>query len=346
MTLYGGIVVVYLAAAIIAETGRKAIGVSVFSFGPWYGWETDDKGPFLKVSPVSTDIVGMRTLKMNRTDCHRPSALIAADYTHCDAYFTWISFGTLDRQDQPEGESDMEVFNGIPEEQLFAGLPSGIMLKCDVCGSRHKFGSLFRHEPSGQYVKMGHDCARKYRLAFDLAAGRLREQATRDRRATYLLRLEKKSKLREFVTRMLTQGTPSFLSDLRTNHHIILDIRTRLIQWGSISDKQIALVEKIARQDRDKAALPPEKHVPVPDTDQRMLVVGTVVSVKMHDYGTSLKMTVKVETPDGTYLVWGTLPTSLEAWKGRKVSFMAKVQRSDRDEHFGFFKRPTQARVV
>lgn len=75
-------------------------------------------------------------------------------------------------------------------------------------------------------------------------------------------------------------------------------------------------------------------------------VTGEIISMKLHEnaYGTREVMTVKDERG---FKVWGTQPRSLyEAQKGDKVTFLATVEVSDRDEFFGFFRRPTRAQIA
>ena len=94
-------------------------------------------------------------------------------------------------------------------------------------------------------------------------------------------------------------------------------------------------------------------------------VEGKVVSLKGREtqFGFVQKMTVKVDTPDGVWLTWGTLPSALEAetaWSedkrqwvtvegaevGATVRFDARLSVSDSDESFTFFSRPTRAVVL
>jgi hypothetical protein len=77
-----------------------------------------------------------------------------------------------------------------------------------------------------------------------------------------------------------------------------------------------------------------------------------VVSCKTYesDFGTSLKMTVKVTTSTGTWLCWGTVPSNLDGFnggplKGCKIEFTATLVKG-REAHFALFKRPTKARVT
>jgi hypothetical protein len=101
-----------------------------------------------------------------------------------------------------------------------------------------------------------------------------------------------------------------------------------------------------------------EKHVPAPEG--RVTVRGRVVSKKGVEsaYGWTLKMTVKVETTEGTWLAWGTVPADLALIQHPTIEYQQTVlERGDeieftatlacgRDAHFAIFKRPTKARVI
>jgi len=78
----------------------------------------------------------------------------------------------------------------------------------------------------------------------------------------------------------------------------------------------------------------------------RATIEGTIVNVntKENDFGVRYVMTVK---DDRGFNVWGTIPRSLDGsldeMKGKRVKFDAALTRSDTDDYFGFFKRPTKA---
>ncbi len=103
-----------------------------------------------------------------------------------------------------------------------------------------------------------------------------------------------------------------------------------------------------------------ETHVAAPLGKQT--VRGVIVSTKAgsNDFGNTYRMTVKVETPDGVYLVNSTVPASIfdacedalqneNGWiyalKGCEIQFAATLERSDSD-HFAFAKRPTKAAIL
>jgi hypothetical protein len=77
----------------------------------------------------------------------------------------------------------------------------------------------------------------------------------------------------------------------------------------------------------------------------RVEVEGVLVAKKSVEtgFGSSLKALIE---GDG-WKVWGTLPTALYGVeKGDRVAFTATVERSADDAGFGFYKRPTGARIV
>jgi hypothetical protein len=141
---------------------------------------------------------------------------------------------------------------------------------------------------------------------------------------------------------------PGLAEALETDHHIVTDIKSRFVQWCNLSDKQIALVMKLHKEEKEKAEAPEETHCKAPEGKQTFQ--GTVVSRRVKDtqWGSSIKITVKVETPEGTWLAWGTCPSSLlyedaenpGAERGAVVEITATLTRSDDTEHFAFFKRP------
>jgi len=85
----------------------------------------------------------------------------------------------------------------------------------------------------------------------------------------------------------------------------------------------------------------PEVNVPAPTG--RTTFRGVIVSVKTHEsaFGVTLKCTVKVTTPEGVWLAWGTLPKDIPAdvERGTSVEITATLS-AGREPHFAFFKRP------
>lgn len=286
-----------------------------------------------------------------RNDVHRPSEIIPTNYEFVDSYQLFISFGTLDCQDGMEGFEDTDVLH--QDGPWFNGEPHGDPLKCDVCGTNHRAGGVFFHQPSGEFIKMGRDCADKYHLIANWRKLDGQKKNSADMRAKVRLRLKAKAELRKFVA-----ATPAdVLAALRGDHYITKDIRGKVIRFARLgkdvrplSEKQQALVLKLAAQmeKRDE-----EAKVAAPISDKRQQIEGVIVSVKLNEWD-NLRMTIKVTTDAGVWLANGTCPSGLgsglelgdSGLRGCTVRFMAKMDRAGSDEHFAFFSRPTKAELV
>lgn len=293
---------------------------------------------------------------MNRTDPHRKGAIIPAEYTHVMFYnlstqqdgWPIPSYRVNCEKDGGEHSADGSCCV-VGLKNIGAKMASyGHTGTCTACGSHFLYGEVWKHEPTGEHIHVGHICAEKYgliadRTAHELEAGRRAATAAarfeRDRKA-----VERKEFLAEY---------PGLEEALETDHHIVDDIKRRFVQWCNLSDKQIALVMKLHKEATEKTEEPEEKHVPAPEGKQTF--TGVVVSKKAHDnaYGCTIKITVKMTTPEGVWLAWGTCPSSLLYHSqeeqgcdvGDTVEIKATVKRSDSDAHFSFFKRP-RGRVV
>lgn len=106
-------------------------------------------------------------------------------------------------------------------------------------------------------------------------------------------------------------------------------------------------MEWVARKEAEAAV----EAVRVPFDGERVTVEGKVLSAQVRegDYGASLKLLLQIAHEGGAYKLWGNAPgvlwdAGVEA--GDTVRFDAKVKRSDRDEAFGFWSRPTKASIV
>ena len=121
------------------------------------------------------------------------------------------------------------------------------------------------------------------------------------------------------------------------------DFFLKLLNDFGNMEKIQATTDKIMKSREDQSKLKP-----VPNTDKRITVLGSVETVKLqeHDYGVTWKMLLK--SVDG-YKLWGSIPAQMiehfakgvpEKLIGREFSFLCTVHRSD-DDFFGYYKRPT-----
>lgn len=222
---------------------------------------------------------------------------------------------------------------------------TGGLGKCSVCGANYIYGDVWVHEPTGEHIHIGYDCAAKYQMMadrseYELAAGRHRQAAARE---------IAKAQAKEERARFLAQHE-GLEEALKKPHRIIQDIAQRFQEYKTLSEKQVALVMKLAKESETQQ----EEKKAVAPVGGRKTFQGTIVSTKSQDgfHGNiEYKMTVKVETADGVWFAWGTIPSALfdqvEAGeqgkiytlRGMKVEISATLE-AGRDPHFAFMKRP------
>ncbi|MDP9870380.1 MULTISPECIES: hypothetical protein [Streptosporangium] len=123
-------------------------------------------------------------------------------------------------------------------------------------------------------------------------------------------------------------------------------------RYGYLTPKQSATLAKIVDQADERAAKRAREQSeasPVPVTDKRIKIAGTVLKAEWRDNnygygrGGSVKITVK---DDRGFMVWGTCPSALSVDKGDRLEFTAAVEVSEDDPCFGYFKRPTKAAML
>lgn len=152
------------------------------------------------------------------------------------------------------------------------------------------------------------------------------------------------------------------VSAWRASSDFLDAMNDQINEWGRLSEKQEAAVRKILERAKDRVAeweaKKAEEFANSADCPQgRVQVVGTIMSVKRVEtsFGSQWKMLVR---DDSGFKVWGSIPSKLfepeeengiwiaaEELKGKRVSFTAAVEPSKDDQKFGFFKRPTKAKL-
>ena len=275
-------------------------------------------------------------MKTKRTDAHRPGAIIPADYELFDFFAYPGAY---------EPGFNLEILSSplVREHGYATGSASG----CQICGRGYRFGALFRHTPTGKFLCIGHECARKYEILADFAAFDARFEAHKRRNAAQIQAAKNKHDIERFL-----DNNDGLREALACGHRITNELAERLTKYKSLSFAQMNLAFKL-HADTFCPARPPEVNVPAPEG--RITVRGKIVSVKEHvsDFGECWKMTVKVATDVGTWLCWGTAPASLlddacrenRTCKGLEVEFTATLKRG-REAHFAIFKRPTNCKIV
>lgn len=285
-----------------------------------------------------------------RTDAHRPSALDPKDYIwvgytdECWDYDAEVDHGHFQHY-----ESWLDGFDPVAEShRMNLRHPGG----CDSCGANPlRYRGWYLHSATGEVIVLGTDCAKK--MEFDCQASLL---AAKDK-----IRQEESARLKAKVAAWIAESPENteaaeFMDtvyEAKVQHDFVLDVRSKLYQYGSLSERQVAAILRV----KNTPVREPEVIVPIPDElfDGRVQITGEIVSSKWKQtqFGDTLKMVVVDERG---FKVWGTQPECLQvedkegdytrpAGKGDKITFMAKLDRSN-DVNFAFFKRPTKAEVL
>ena len=198
-----------------------------------------------------------RVKRSKRTDVHRPAAIVPADYSFV-LYYASPTPGEASSMGTAAFEALLESC-GLKQlgelERTVAWAPTGSRSQCSVCGSWFRGGAVWRHEPTGEHIYMGLDCSDKYELLFDRSEAELVLGRQRAAVATALLKAEKVAERAAFLA-----GHPGLEAALATEHRIVRDIAAQLVVRCSLSEKQIALVMKLAAEARAPKATEPESH--------------------------------------------------------------------------------------
>lgn len=271
-----------------------------------------------------------------RTDVHRPGMIQPHLYT----FIGWYYLGLGGKGRVEKVSAKLEAFRVSEECWDFGALTFGTFGKCGVCGARFALGEVWQHVETMDFVHIGHDCAEKY----DLVSGTdwtaiqdMRERAIKGQR-TAARNAKRKAEILALY--------PDLEAALKTDHRIVREINQRIQDGAKVSENQIALVLRIGAQVAVQARRPEEVHVAAPEGKQT--IRGIIMSKKIHEsqFGSCLKMTVKILTSEGSWLAWGTVPSSIEAQIGATVEFTANLTRSNDKPHFAFFKHPTNASIL
>lgn len=171
--------------------------------------------------------------------------------------------------------------------------------------------------------------------------------------------------------------TPNASKLTATARIAVRDMRFRVARGFELTPKQDAYLRSIKRDAETVKC-------PVPVDGKRIRIEGKLASATWSEER-GWRMTIAVDTPDGTYKVWGSVPVavhdalidamravnargqlayeandttdpfystrmlerpSLDLMVGMPIAFDAMISKGDRDPAFGFYKRPTKVSVT
>ena len=216
--------------------------------------------------------------------------------------------------------------------------------QCAHCGQRLKYGALLTNDSEKSLIVIGEDCLEnRFRnvTAFDFK--QLREEAKEKAAATRSME-RKNTALKE---------NPGLAAGYESTNSFVQDVMRRFDRKGEITERQLAAVLKVIKQDAGRAERQTQWIEEAKDAEDapvgKVTVTGEILSLKSQEtqYGSTLKMVVKAKTG---WKLWVTVPGSImgtdEKITGKTVTLTATVTPSDRDSKFAFGKRPTNAKLV
>jgi hypothetical protein len=269
------------------------------------------------------------------------------------------------------GWNDDNVLANLAATCSIGGL-DGVQRACGVCGHALTYGHVLLNLDTLEGVVVGSDCLATYE---QVHAGTM-SAVYAERRA-----LEQRLAAGRIERAMAILIKPRMTDDIfalvqSSNHAIVADILTRAAKYQAISDNQLALLADIVTQEAARAAAQAEADVVraaaiaagVSLTTGTANVIGTVLAVMAKEgyYGTTYKAIVQDNSGFKVYVtqfqakryVTDEAGAQLEKKTGRlfvkqaievgdHVSFTCEVETiSERDELFGFAKRPTKGVIL
>lgn len=314
--------------------------------------------------------------RIERTDIHRPSAIIPSDYQFVAVEFiklegTNLGDASFIIAERLRIQQHMERTGGTYAAHEHGG-------NCMICGAWAIYTMLFYHEKTNSYIRTGQDCAQKLEMSADHGAmNKFRAQVREalaahagKRKALALLQLHGIEAAWDVQYSPVDgQGMSdeefrkAWARNPQREERIIRDIVERLIKYGSISEKQVNYTRKLlqaisSREERLYAQALEENHVrdtAAPWVAGRQDVSGNIVSARFVDYEyaqmahiqpTALKILLKRD--DGAKL-WVSLPSRMwtasdvvEQVRGARIEGLrVTVKLSDKDPIFAFGSRPS-----
>lgn len=293
-----------------------------------------------------------------RTDIHRPSAINPQDYEYVAPEMARPGEWEATKVWRDIIHQHMTATGGTYSRHAHGG-------NCGVCGNANAiYTILFYHRPSNTYIRMGETCATNVDASFDNrefrrfinAVGQERYYKTGKSKAERVLAERELSRAWELWNLVSNNGL--FSSEIHSTIHdsaigqlgTLKDIVDKLIVYGDLSDKQFSflatLVERIDNAEKIAVARQAEHDAAedAPITDERITIVGEILSAKIKDtgYGPQLKLLIKTKAG---WKCYGTSTKNINPKVGDIVQFAARLTVSNDDKKFAFFSRPTKAKI-
>jgi len=254
--------------------------------------------------------------RAERTDCHRPSVVDPNDYSLMFHYsFATADLGEGDREYiDPEGMEDLEHARQRKDIHFADVHGAGTDQRCDVCGAHFVWGACFQHGPSGEFVVVGNNCADTICAGYNTTAYD-RRCAKNKRLAALAAKRRRERRARNVKLRAFLKKYPGINKVLKNSHRISADMRAKVIQWGDISEKQVALAHRLVTQVKERLANEPDTvDIPEEAIDGRHTYRGTILGLSEQESytgGMEWKMIVLIPHGPGAFKLFGSIPAAL-----------------------------------
>ena len=239
----------------------------------------------------------------------------------------------------PTGQhNDGMAYTAVEEEILNPELHAAATFaefnfRCDCCGSpRLRYACSVVHKPTMRGYRIGRDCAQAIADAQRLNLGTISE--------TLKDRFVAKHRVEKWIAANPQHADIVAWAKTKEAHGIARDIVSKLARWGSISEGQVNLMYKLQKQAAERAAAEPATTAPAPvgRCEVEVELLGTKVSEGFRGATVTKLLCRVVETGAK---VWFTQPMGwARPTRGDRVVVRANWERSERDEFFGFGRRP------
>ncbi len=257
---------------------------------------------------------------MARTDAHRPSAIVPADYDFVTFYYFDADPTSVNPEGIKEFRAHMDRTGGKYSGHEHGGT-------CHICGAHALYTAVFYHRPTNTYIKTGLDCAEKMDMdCGDGDAFRKQIRAALEARAG-------KRKAEAVLEQNGLGGAWAVYngpySD-RFEESTITDIVEKLVKYGSISDKQMSFVGSLLNKINNRVEIAKARAA----ADAASTHIGAVGDRQV--FTATVTFVAHFETQFGTMFVNGMKDNSGNviiykgskslADKGQVISFTATVK--------------------
>ena len=307
----------------------------------------------------------MTTTSKRRTDAHAPSNFVPENYEYVGSYDASPSAYMVVTVGQWGEKQVSYTSEKAHADRMMAMVAASTESRndgrCDHCGANIRYRAVMRHRPTGQVVQCGEQCLEN-RFSVATADFRAMKRAAEEARKMMRVRKAVAAWMDAHPDMAWMASQEGVDANVAADNWFVRDVCRRFQTYGEVSDRQVAAVQRSLVQDAEFKARKAERdaqraaeeaarpHADCPEG--RVTVTGAVVSVREPDQYAQFPAWKMLVADDRGFRVWGTVPSALfgrygsAPRRGDRVTFTAQVQRSDKDADFGFYSRPTQARVV